>query len=451
MFLTSAHLELFQRCQQTLALGFSDLPEIQLPEVTRRMEEVLQQTAVKLQDNYPYQHPLYLGQMLRPPHPVAHLAYMLAMNLNPNNHAHDGGRATSALELDVVSQIAAMFGLSTHLGHLTGGGTMANFEALWVARELTEGKAVAASSQAHYTHSRLSNVLQVPFHPVPVDSRGRIDVAELERLLKDEEIGTVVVTLGTTGFGAVDPLDQILLLRERYSFRVHVDAAYGGYFRLASHLDTDVKRAFDATSEVDSIVVDPHKHGLQPYGCGCVLFRNRNVAAIYHHESPYTYFTSDELHLGEISLECSRAGAGAAALWATMQLLPTIPGGEFAGQLDQCCLAARQLAGWIESESHFHLVTQPQLDIVVWNFQAESSSLASEKARQFFNQAAKNNIHLALLSLPRSYFSGDHSIETWDTDEVTCLRTCLMKQEHFEWMPRIIQALEKTLNDVLSQ
>ena len=75
-------------------------------------------------------------------------------------------------------------------------------------------------------------------------------------------------------------------------------------------------------------MIDPHKHGLQPYGCGCVLFRDPAVGRFYKHDSPYTYFTSTELHLGEISLECSRAGAAAVALWATQRLLPLKPEGD---------------------------------------------------------------------------------------------------------------------------
>ena len=110
-----------------------------------------------------------------------------------------------------------------------------------------------------------------------------------------------------------------------------MDGAYGGYFRLIPEaLDEPARRAFAAIGEADSIVIDPHKHGLQPYGCGCVLFRDPAVGRFYKHDSPYTYFTSKQLHLGEISLECSRAGAAAVALWATQQLLPLTPGGEFA-------------------------------------------------------------------------------------------------------------------------
>ena len=144
-------------------------------------------------------------------------------------------------------------------------------------------------------------------------------------------MGTVVVTMGTTALGSVDPLPEILELRERYGFRVHLDAAYGGYFRLiAAELDAPVRAAYEAMDRADSIVVDPHKHGLQPYGCGCVLFRDASVGRFYKHDSPYTYFSSKELHLGEISLECSRAGAAAVALWATQRLLPLATGGEFA-------------------------------------------------------------------------------------------------------------------------
>ena len=60
------------------------------------------------------------------------------------------------------------------------------------------------------------------------------------------------------------------------------------------------------------------------------FFRDASVGRFYKHDSPYTYFTSNELHLGEISLECSRAGASAVALWATQRLLPLTPGGDFA-------------------------------------------------------------------------------------------------------------------------
>ena len=278
----------------------------------------------RLRDNYPFFHPRYVGQMLKPPHPAAVLGYVTAMLINPNNHALDGGPATAAMEKDVVARLAGMFGLPQHLGHLTSSGTIANLEALFVARESHPGRAVAYSADAHYTHARMCHVLGIEGVAVATDDRGRMDLAALEQALGTGRIGTVVATLGTTGLGALDPLPEIIALARAHGVRVHVDAAYGGFFALIADDSPDgvASAPFAAVAGADSVVIDPHKHGLQPYGCGAVLFADPAVGRFYVHDSPYTYFSSDELHLGEISLECSRAGAAAAALWLTLEVLP---------------------------------------------------------------------------------------------------------------------------------
>ena len=206
----------------------------------------LQETATRLRENYPYFHPLYAGQMLKPPHPVARAAYALATWINPNNHALDGGRASSKMEIEAVQGLATMFGWPTHLGHLTSGGTFANLEALWIAGQLHPDKTILASDQAHYTHRRISGVLTLPFDSVATDPRGRLDLDALESRLQQGDVGTVVATLGTTALGAVDPLPEILTLRDRYGFRIHADAAYGGYFTLAKNLDADAADSFAA-------------------------------------------------------------------------------------------------------------------------------------------------------------------------------------------------------------
>jgi glutamate/tyrosine decarboxylase-like PLP-dependent enzyme len=315
-------LDLLEAPLDRLAASFADLPSyaspLDDPAQRAAMAAVLAQAAGRMADNYPYFHPLYAGQMLKPPHPVARAAYAMAMAINPNNHARDGGRASSRMEIEAVAEIAQMFGWPQHLGHLTSGGTFANLEALWIAGQLAPDKRILASRQAHYTHQRITSVLKLPFSAVASNNLGRMDLNALEDELRRGDVGTVVVTMGTTALGAVDPLPEILALRDRYGFRIHLDAAYGGYFRLISdRLAPHAKAAFESMDQADSIVIDPHKHGLQPYGCGCVLFRDPTVGRFYKHDSPYTYFTSHELHLGEISLECSRAGAAAVALWAT--------------------------------------------------------------------------------------------------------------------------------------
>src|SRR5438270_6329301 len=117
-----------------LDAGFSAMPEFEPAALNfAQLDEVLAATATRLQDNYPYFHPMYAGQMLKPLHPVARMAYALAMWINPNNHAIDGGRASSAMEKEAVAGLARMFGWEKFLGHLCSGGTVANLEALWVA------------------------------------------------------------------------------------------------------------------------------------------------------------------------------------------------------------------------------------------------------------------------------------------------------------------------------
>ncbi len=426
---------------RSMSQAFGHLPPLTQALDTTAIAAVLQEAASRMSDNAPYHHPLYIGQMLKPPHPVARLAYALAMFLNPNNHALDGGRASSAMEKAAVAALAGMFGWQDHLGHLTGGGTMANFEALWVARELRPGQTIVASAQSHYTHSRLSAVLGVPFRQIAVDTRGRIDINDLERNLKNGDIGTVVVTLGTTAVGSVDPLAEILELRKRHDFRIHVDSAYGGYFRLARNLDPEARRHYDAMTQADSIVIDPHKHGLQPYGCGCVLFHDPSVGRFYKHDSPYTYFSSAELHLGEISLECSRAGASAVALWSTMQLLPLEIGGQFGQDLESCRQAALLLYKGFHEDNTFAQLFPPELDIVVWAVRADSATESSTRARLIYEAAERNDLHLALATLPRAMLEPYNPVQEWDADRITCLRACAMKPEHRDWMPEILTRL----------
>jgi tyrosine decarboxylase / aspartate 1-decarboxylase len=447
--LNGEYLEFLTTALVTLNKGFQKLPEFKnVVPGSERLSEVLAATAERLRDNYPYFHPLYAGQMLKPPHQIAQLAYALSMTINPNNHALDGGRATSAMEKEAVAQLAAMFGWTKFLGHLCGGGTMANLEALWVAGQLAPGKTILASSQSHYTHERISKVLQLPFETIASDARGRIDLKVLEKRLKRRGVGTVVVTMGTTATGTVDPLHEILALRTKYNFRIHADAAYGGYFTLLENLQPDTQKAFAALGEAHSIAIDPHKHGLQPYGCGCILFKDPGVGRWYKHNSPYTYFTSADLHLGEISLECSRPGAAAAALWATQKLLPLEKRGEFAQGLAKGREAARSLYDRLRADDRFITSFAPELDIVIFALRAESLSATSILSRLIFEAAAKRDLHLALADLPIDLFLNLPPNMKRDRETITCLRSVLMKPAHFDWRDEIWERILASVVDV---
>jgi glutamate/tyrosine decarboxylase-like PLP-dependent enzyme len=412
----------------------------------------------RLSANYPYFHPRYAGQMLKPPHPAAAAGYLAAMLINPNNHALDGGPATSAMEKEAVAELAAMFGLPTHLGHLTSSGTIANLEALYVARELHPGRGIAYSEDAHYTHARMCRVLGVPGTPVPADAAGRIDLAALDDLLASGRIGTVVATAGTTGLGAIDPVHQVLALARRHGVRVHVDAAYGGFFTLlagaggAAGLDPAPWRAI---AGCDSVVVDPHKHGLQPYGCGAVLFRDPAVGRFYRHDSPYTYFTSRELHLGEISLECSRAGASAAALWLTFRLLPPTPEG-LGRVLAACRRAALDWAGRLAASPRLRLYQPPELDIVCYFPATASASLSAvdQACAQMLawgmNDPA-DPVFLSTLTVSEAGFTRRHPGLAADREQARVLRSVLMKPESESFVPWLHARVERLAAQAVSR
>ena len=412
------------------------------------LEAALGRLQERLADNYPFGHPRYVGQMLKPPHPAAVLGYLSAMLVNPNNHALDGGPATAAMEKDVVARLATMFGLPEHLGHLTSSGTIANLEALWVARETHPGRRIAYSADAHYTHARMCALLGVEGVAIPVDAGGRMDVAALERELAAGRVGTVVATVGTTGLGALDPLPEVVALARAHGSRVHVDTAYGGFFALVADDSPDgvASGPYTAIARADSVVVDPHKHGLQPYGCGAVLFADPAVGRFYVHDSPYTYFSSDELHLGEISLECSRAGAAAAALWLTLEVLPLTDAG-----LGQVLRAGRrgalEWARLLDSSGALTAYQQPELDIVTYFPGRTALSQVDEASDALFHDAGRlppaEQVHLATYTAHADAFAARGHDLARDAETARILRSTVMKPESAAAVPEIHATLER--------
>jgi glutamate/tyrosine decarboxylase-like PLP-dependent enzyme len=409
--------------------------------------EALDELAQRLRNTYPYPDPRYAGQMLKPPAAIAWAAYATAMLLNPNNHALDGGPATAEMEKEAVASLADMFGLPRHLGHLTASGTIANLEALWVARELHPDGAIVSGANAHYTHARVSAVLGARHETVPEDALGRLDLDALDQRLRAGGVGTVVCTPGTTALGAVDDVGAIADLCETHGARLHVDAAYGGFFALlADGGEPGVDAApFHAIARAESVVVDPHKHGLQPYGCGCVLFADPSVGRLYAHDSPYTYFTSDDLHLGEISLECSRAGAAAAALWTTLRALPLTRAG-LGRHLAAARAAALATAAALGADPRTTVVVDPEVDIVCALAAGASASAASAATTRAFDTLAEAGWHVAKLRVGTDWLRARHPDVEPDAPATVVLRCCLLKQGHAAVAEELAAALAEHLD-----
>jgi glutamate/tyrosine decarboxylase-like PLP-dependent enzyme len=411
-----------------------------------KAEEVFSRLSQKLNCNYPFHHPVYAGQMLKPPHPVAWAAYAMAMSINPNNHALDGGPPSSEMEKEVVAELARFFGYGeTFLGHLTASGTIANLEALWIARESHPGKKIAFSSNSHYTHERMCGVLAADSVKIPVLEDRSFDLDSVD----PKEIGTIVVTLGTTGLGEVEPLDHIIPWAKQHGIRIHIDAAYGGFFRTLKDSDLIDGTPWKLMQEANSIVIDPHKHGLQPYGCGCVLFKDPEVGRFYKHDSPYTYFTSDDLHLGEISLECSRAGAAAVALWTTLQCFPLKEKEGFGPVMAQCRKTALKGYSLMVNSEKLRPYKKPELDILGYfpiNQSTNNVSQISDLSKKVFDAGMKDqSFYLSLFKVPSSEFIRLHPEYKADSEMVTILRSVFMKPEQARFVEELVNRIESHL------
>lgn len=104
-----------------------------------RTEGILRQLSSKLKNtSVPWFSPRYLGHMNADTLMVSNLAYVMTMMYNPNNCAHEASPTTTELEVEAGLDLCRMFGYDPKRswGHITSGGTVANYEGMWVARNL---------------------------------------------------------------------------------------------------------------------------------------------------------------------------------------------------------------------------------------------------------------------------------------------------------------------------
>src|SRR5439155_5923525 len=171
-------------------------------------------------------------------------------------------------------------------------------------------------------------------------------------------------------------------------------------------------------------------------------FADPSVARFYLHDSPYTYFTDAEFHLGEISLECSRAGAAAAAFWLTLRVFPLASDG-----LGVFLAASRRAAlAWteiIEESAHLSLYQRPELDIVTY-FPAEGSlsgiDAATARVLAGGMAAQRDPVYVSALRIGSAAFLRRHKGIRADAPGARVLRSVLIKPEaetHLDRLRRI--------------
>lgn len=409
-----------------------------------RLRRELHSLSAALKRSVPFHSPRYLGHMVSDLLLPGLIAQILTLPYNPNNVSEEAAPITIELELKVGLQLARMLGYPNDpiapncaFGHLTSGGTLANYQALRLALALkawpvavraagvpdigidgddwqafnrgpdatvalidrcaawlatlgaTEARhwrerinaerietlglnaffaqhptlkppIVLAPVTAHYSWSKGLKLIGLGRNALKLvpESGMRTDMGALDAMLdtalaERQPVLMTVGVLGSTEFGTIDPIDGLVATRARMQARglgysVHVDAAWGGYLAtLFREPDGSLRRveamradfgefpspavyaAFGALKDTDSVTIDPHKLGYIPFGAGAFICRDHRAIGLLDESADYVFTgaASDDYFkryraLGRYIPEGSKAGAAAAAVYVTHQVLP---------------------------------------------------------------------------------------------------------------------------------
>ena len=237
-------------------------------------------------------------------------------------------KGTQAIEKELISICAEeVFGASKNSidGYVATGGTEANLEAMWIYRNYfkkeynadLEQIGVLFSEDTHYSITKGCDLLQLNPIMLEVDQSTReIKLDLLQRQLQDAKNAgikyfIVVLNLSTTMFGSVDEIEPIaeLLQQEKLVFKIHLDAAFGGFI----YPFTNPNSVHNFKNKlVSSISIDGHKMLQTPYGTGVFLIRKGFMQYVTNTYAQYVPGL-------DYTLCGSRSGANAIVIW--MQLM----------------------------------------------------------------------------------------------------------------------------------
>jgi aromatic-L-amino-acid/L-tryptophan decarboxylase len=240
----------------------------------------------------------FFGFVLGSGEPVGAIGDFLAAVLNQNVTSWRSGPAATVIEQAVVGWLAEAVGCPGFKGSLCGGGSAANLMALAMAREAklpanetgTRPGTFYASEQVHMSIPKaiaLLGIGRANLRLIPVDGDLRMRPEALEAAIAEDcKAGitpvAIVATVGTIATGAIDPLPEIAGIARREAMWLHVDGAYGALAALA------VPEKFPGLNLADSLSLDAHKWLYQPLECGCLLYRDPQIAReTFSHSGDY--------------------------------------------------------------------------------------------------------------------------------------------------------------------
>lgn len=321
----------------------------------------------------------FFGYVLGSGEPVAAAADLLASVLNQNLTAWRSSPAAVTIERTVVEWLAQAIGCAGYTGSLTGGGSAANLMGLAMGREAkapanergAQPGVIYASEEAHMSLPKAVALLGLGrenLRLIPSDENFRMSVLGLERAIhEDRRAGkqaiAIVASAGTVNTGAIDPLPQIAEIARGHGLWLHVDGAYGALAAITA------PEKFAGLNQADSLSLDPHKWLYQPLDCGCLLFRDPQVArTAFAYTGEYTRALSQDpveaFSFFEESIELSRRFR-ALKLWLSLRYHGL---GAFREAIAEDLRHAQRLAAAVDADERLERVAPVELSAVCFRY-----------------------------------------------------------------------------------
>ncbi|MEQ9404725.1 MAG: aminotransferase class V-fold PLP-dependent enzyme [Cyclobacteriaceae bacterium] len=264
-------------------------------------------------------------------------------------------------------------------GNLTSGGSISNLIAVVTAREASGVKAkdfhrmvIYLSDQTHHSLQkalRIAGLGEAQLRYLPLNEEFRINPASLEQAIQEDLKNGLLpffvnASMGTTNTGTIDPIDEMAEIAKKHKLWFHVDAAYGGFFRLVPGMAPQ----FKGIEKADSLTLDPHKSLFLPFGTGAVLIKN--LTALYQaHRYTADYLqdlidADEEINPADVSPELTKHFRGF-RMWLPLKLFGIKP---FRAALEEKLMLAAYFHQEVQKIPGFRVGPQPDLSVAIFRF-----------------------------------------------------------------------------------
>lgn len=380
----------------------SPLPEplilddwVRLPESSIEVEQLLGEVRSQLHHSMNAAHPSYIGHMDSIPTTLSVIGDLLVAALNNNMLSVEMSPVFSRLETLVVQQIAQLFGLGTQAnGVLVSGGSLANLQALIVARNVAfdaveqgipSGKQPVffVSEVAHTSFQKAAMVMGLGTKaaiPVATNQNSQIDIDDLTAKL-DQANGqhpfAIVATAGTTVTGSIDPIAEMAQIAKRHQLWFHVDAAYGGAVMFSERH----RHQLSGIELADSVTFNPQKWLYVSKTSAMVMFRQFDqLQQHFRVLAPYMHDHDQWPNLGELTIQGTRH-PDILKLWLSLQ---HIGRQGYSAIIDHNYALTRLFTDLIKVRPLLALASEPQMNLIC--FRAEPTGLTVEQRDQWNHQ-----------------------------------------------------------------